>query len=501
MTGLRRRWSARRRSLLRGALPVVALVAALTAAIPAQALYANKDFFWKPASGKPVTIPVCWENSGAAPAARRGWARDAIDASWQRYARVNFVEWDTCTTGEKGVRIDIRPGQSAFPGGVNLDGKASGGGLDLSYSGGPAGCQGSSATLEHCIRAVTAHEFGHVLGFYHEEERDDYVEPRGTPPKAPCSKQTFANSNKQLYGAYDVDSVMSYCGQPASDPATWKEDLSPGDVAAVQRAYGRRIPGSLVSPGGNCVASHLKSKKPVPVFLWDCDEAADDQEWSFDRGKGTLRLGASRCLQVTKAAPAAVLGWCAEESPGQHFTLADVRVRGWGGLCLDLHGGVQANGTPVQMWQCGALGGANQRWTITAKGEIRYRSSSRCLTVPAQGDAFLHGCVRPAEQHFSFPTGGQLRLVSTTNTCLDIRAWTDAQYLSGLGLPVNGLRLQRFTCLPQQLNQRWNVTARIRHVLTGRCLVRETSSEANGARITTQTCTGLPAEKWDYYWR
>ncbi len=87
------------------------------------ALYGNVDKYW---SGSPVWIPVCWENAAAVPAVRLEWVRSAIGASWTRYARVNFIQWDKCTSGEPGVHILIsgeRPhagsGQSVSGAGVD----------------------------------------------------------------------------------------------------------------------------------------------------------------------------------------------------------------------------------------------------------------------------------------------------------------------------------------------------------------------------------------------
>ena len=204
----------------------------------ANAEYANTDYFWKAAPGSVVVIPVCWENPSAAPAERLGWVRGAIESSWQRYARVSFTEWDRCAAGDPGVHIQIlTTGTSSAPGGVLLNGKTNGVKLNLYFSSSP-GCVTSEAARSHCVRAIALHEFGHVLGFYHEEERPDYFAPPGTPSGAPCATQSWPNSSPKYYGPYDVDSVMSYCGQPFADPTTWKETLSPGDVGAVQRAYG-----------------------------------------------------------------------------------------------------------------------------------------------------------------------------------------------------------------------------------------------------------------------
>src|SRR4029079_3872093 len=107
-------------------------------------------------------------------------------------------------------------------------------------------------------------------GFYHAEERPDA--PNITTGN--CKKQSFPNSNPVLYGAYDDHSIMSYCHPPSGAP--W---LSANDIAGVQRAYGRRQVGSLVTPRGHCVAAHHALGIGDRAFVWDCDEANRDQMW------------------------------------------------------------------------------------------------------------------------------------------------------------------------------------------------------------------------------
>jgi hypothetical protein len=471
---------------------------------PAAALFANLDYYWP---GNPVTIAVCWENPAEAPAQRREWVRDAIDSSWGRHARVNFTEWDTCNAGDPGVHIRI-DSYNAAPGGVTLDGVTNGVHLDLTYSGNAA-CSGTLAALEHCIRAIAVHEFGHVLGFYHEEERYDYFPAPGAPPA--CAKQTWPNSSPQYYGAYDLQSVMSYCGQPAGDPSTWKEALSPGDVAAVQRAYGRRIPGALVSPAGNCVAAHATGPDFESAFLWDCDEYADDQEWRLadEQGHFTLSINTlfpviRRCLENSSnpASPQTFIRTCDAGLVTQRFKLESVAIRGWGGLCLDLQNGNTANLAPVQMWECGALGGINQRRALSATGEIRFGGpTGKCLTVPPTGTAYLYDCGIATWQAFDPTSSGELRLRNQAGRCLDVIAWTDSQYLAGSGLPQNGQRLQSFACTPAQLNQKWNLSGNVRHVSTDRCLARLADAESNGTLIQTAPCSAVPAQQFDYYFR
>jgi hypothetical protein len=379
---------------------------------------------------------------------------------------------------------------------VNLNGATDGATLNLSFNVfGPVGCRTSDVAREHCIRAVAVHEFGHVLGFYHEEERVEYVPLNAT---SDCEKQAADNSKPRYYGAYDLASVMSYCGQPGGQPETWRDNLSPGDVAAVQRVYGRRIPGSSVSPGGRCLASHEKAPNGEPAFLWVCDEAANDQEWRWSTVEH-LALGTKHCLaSMAITASSAQLKTCQIGSALQAWRFSDVEIRGWGGLCLDLRGGNTSNGTPVQMWTCGALRGLNQRWTLDLfTSQILYGSSGKCLTLPPSGQAYLYDCTLPAMQQFQLATGGRIKLKK--GKCLDVQGWTDKQYRSGTGLPFDGEAVQQFACKSSQLNQRWSLSGKIHQAITGLCLDRVGNGDADGTAIQTYPCNETGAQEWDYY--
>ncbi|MEM7158205.1 MAG: ricin-type beta-trefoil lectin domain protein [Myxococcota bacterium] len=461
-------------------------------------LYGNTSYYWP---GEPPMIPVCWENPAAASAERRGWVRDAIQSNWTRYARVNFVQWDTCTSDEAGLHINIQDARSSAPGGVLLDGVDDGMTLNLSYdSWGPDWCRQNEANREHCVRAVALHEFGHVLGFHHEEERPDYVEPPGLPAGHACEDQDWDNPNPHPLGAYDVDSVMSYCGQPFDDPASWKTTLSPGDIAAVQSAYGRRIAGSTVSTRGACMAAHADAPNGADVFMWDCDEAHDDQEWIRDGDH--LMLAPNRCMETGGGVGSDGRLWSCDSFSMQDWAFENIQVRGWGGLCLDLQNGDTTPWTNIQMWDCDALGGANQEWTITDSGEIRFGGpgSDSCVTAYA-GQVFIHSCDYPYYQQFDFLPGGEIRPRNQAGLCLDVQAWTTAEYLAGNGLPGNGDNVQTFSCWADQLNQKWNFTGRVHQSSSNLCLDRENNGTHNGTRVQSFTCNETSAQVWDYYFK
>ena len=491
---------------------------------PTEELYANRNFFWK---GSPVIIPVCWENPGAVPTERREWVRDAVESNWVRYARVNFTQWDKCRSGEKGVHIRIiSSGQSSAPHGVELNGKSDGIKLNLKFEGQPA-CSASNPALRRCARATALHEFGHVLGFYHEEERADYRPSGRTVPGSPCTPQTYPNDKPQFYGAYDGHSVMSYCGQPASDPSTWKEILSPGDIAAVQRAYGRRIGGQLVSPRGNCLAAHADGRSGDTPFMWDCDEARDDQEWTADRTNDYQVQGSGfrmylvgprsdRSLEVGGSRSASPVKVMDEGSGGYVWRFDDVEIRGWGGLCLDVTGRNVTEGSNVQVWKCGvSTGGHYQRWRVdilnVGRARIRF-SSDLCLGYDGSlRNAIIVDCSE-ASTWFYFDSKGEIRPARAgsfdpyskapyLDKCLDVQSVRDADYLRGKGLPESGANVQWFDCLPQQLNQKWNLSGRVR--LEGRdlCLGREKSPDGNGTKAETVKCNSRAVPTWDYYFR
>lgn len=480
-----------------------------------QGLYGNKNYYW---SGNPPMIPVCWENpsnntiSGTGftitEATSRGWVRDAVEGQWARYGRVNFTQWDTCTAGEPGVHIRINTtGGSSAPGGNLLNGVDNGVNLNLYYNDRPGDCQNSLANLQRCVQAVALHEFGHVLGFYHEEERPDYAGGTGTG----CAKQSWPNANPQYYGAYDVDSVMSYCGQPGNDPSTWKMALSAGDIASVQKAYGRRRPGQMVGArGADMLANNISPDNRS--FIWDADEAAG-QLWTYNWARQAFEVstnGTTACLDTYPGASSGktlITSHCFYDS-FERFPLDDVNVRGFGGLCLDVPGGQTANGTPLQMWKC--LGNGNQRWRIDAGQHIKFGTTNKCVTWNATlGESlFLWDCgAAPyaAQQTFAFAADGALTFNPGApefdlTQCVDVQGPTSTQYLSGIGLPGNGSRVQTWTCLADQLNQKWNLSGAFKHE-SGYCVDVANANNANGTPVQTYACNGTVAQQWDYYWK
>lgn len=469
-------------------------------------LYGNTSFFWPNAGTARTDINVCWENPSSAPgstaAARATWRdqrRRAVEEAWARNARINFYGWDgndpvnaptSCVSNAAGIHIVIcnSPSDSRCPA---MPASQAGGGYPAING------------LNHGVRlnpahgpAVTVHEFGHTLGFYHEEERPD------APAilSGPCAKQSWPNASPISYGAYDPTSTMSYC-QPIS-AAPW---LSGNDVASIQRSYGRRISGSLVTPRGNCAAARHAIGLGDRAFTWDCDEANRDQEW-FDTTSTSsgdawnlfmigLFSSTQYCLAATSASAGAAvqLGSC---STSTDWRMESMYLRGFGGRCLDLQAGNTADGTPIQVWSCGALAGANQRWTRTRAGQLKYGTSSKCARIGATGRLELGACnAADNAQIFSFNNGVIQRV--SNGQCLDVSGPSDAQFVAGIGLLGNGAAVNQFTC-NTALNQRWQFSGALRYDgNSALCLQR--GVDGNGSALALASCTGSDeTQSWDY---
>ena len=91
------------------------------------------------------------------------------------------------------------------------------------------------------FRYEVIHEFGHALGFTHEQQRPDNW-PAGTAAQCGISADDpdYGNYAPVLGGinltaTYDVNSIMNYC-----NPVGFPQDLSLGDIRGVRAAYGRR---------------------------------------------------------------------------------------------------------------------------------------------------------------------------------------------------------------------------------------------------------------------
>ena len=176
-------------------------------------------------------VPVCWTTSGFN--REKGIVRQAVLDTWEYYAGVDFTGWGSCPTSgaEKLVRVGI----------ANQDEKNSGAGgsaqlgmnalttsrdlpaVNLSFN-----PDGTADTQR--VEYVGVHEFGHVLGFIHEQDLPGNVE-------GPAHCDTIGvDPNGTPVTAFDPNSVMNYCNADGNNQGR----LTDIDILGVRSIYGTK---------------------------------------------------------------------------------------------------------------------------------------------------------------------------------------------------------------------------------------------------------------------
>jgi Dual-action HEIGH metallo-peptidase len=176
-------------------------------------------------------ISVCWENLGPSNDKERGWVQDAVTNSWEKSSALKFMGWGgKCEVGTNAVRIniaDIGPHTKGL--GKFIAGVQAGMVLNFAFQSWGSSCADNETQRESCIRSIAVHEFGHAIGFAHEQNRPDTP---GECTEAPQGQ----NGDRIDITPWDPKSVMNYCN------STYNNDgkLSEFDVKAVQYVYGAK---------------------------------------------------------------------------------------------------------------------------------------------------------------------------------------------------------------------------------------------------------------------
>lgn len=202
-------------------------------------------------------IPVCWEKISPFHAINRTLTKNTLKSTWEAVSLVRFIGWGACQAGSSGIRITIVDSSASPRAALGTEGNGKVGVMLLNFTMQTqvnSTIDNSTMTLEQrcalngknlatCIQSTVIHEFGHVLGIAHEQNRDDDPEPLFTrdchddnPNPQPIDNiGSFTTFGNTYFTDYDLQSIMNYCRSNYFG----RTDLTTLDQLAARVYYGQ----------------------------------------------------------------------------------------------------------------------------------------------------------------------------------------------------------------------------------------------------------------------
>ncbi len=260
---------------------------------------------------KSKQIPVCWLNPETDVSGKRTVIIQAIKESWAKYIGNEFQWVDKCrpinevSLPEIRILINAKPDRSYSSIGtyswVNINGRWTFPDTSRKRVQGLSSPEWDTHTMylsfghyytgvseRQALRFTAIHEFGHALGFLHEQTADNV--PQSCIDRLPSlgSQIDERKIYEDTYGSfgiiftsYDIDSIKNYCR-----PDLLKDRLSVQDIVSVQSIY-PRVEQTVANATEYFSISDLHQEKCLTVAgtssvqMNECAVGDDNQLWIF----------------------------------------------------------------------------------------------------------------------------------------------------------------------------------------------------------------------------
>jgi hypothetical protein len=214
-------------------------------------LFGSPGTYWPPNGAGFIDVPVCWKFSGWN--SEKATMKKAVEEEWGRFSNLRFSGWGLCSSSTPAAAVRIKYDNTQTPGVFALGKTTLDPSMLLDFAWGD-------------LEILALHEFGHALGFPHEQDRPDNNGqcPNGVSP-----------STGDLLTPYDINSIMNYCGkQPPG------ERITKSDIMGLQEIYGlSSAPGALTRHSDGRLSTFIRNSTNNEVYVRMQASASAGASW------------------------------------------------------------------------------------------------------------------------------------------------------------------------------------------------------------------------------
>ncbi|MFC1419061.1 ricin-type beta-trefoil lectin domain protein [Streptacidiphilus cavernicola] len=342
--------------------------------------------------------------------------------------------------------------------------------------------------------------------------RTDYVNDQAQRPLTQLTVNVAAGADGSFSLYQDAGEGTGYqSGQSSSAPLSWND-------AARTLTVGAQTGGYAGAPTSRAYTLRLSNTTAPGAVLVDGVQVPETA-WSWNGNRRTVTV-------TTAALPLGSAHTVTLSGSGTGNPTAG-EVLGDGGLCLDVRGGLTADGTAVQLWGCNHTAAQ----TLSYQADNTVRVLGKCLTVSGGGTANntpvgIAACAGTAAQAWSHGSDGtlvnpasgrcldvpngnttpgavQLQLYDCNGTAAQLWKPPPGQVTGPAGLCVDVANADPSSATAVQLSgcngtdaQRWSAPGDRTLRDFGKCLDATGGATANGTPVQLWDCDGTGAQTW-----